>query len=315
MLNESEDGRNDMKNRYLVVGCNGLLGQKIVRMILEHYPDSTILGASVEPEVLFTSDIQYRQMDITKIDSVRRVVREFRPTIIINAAAYTNVDKAEVQQDICWEINVTGVENLALEARTVGARIYHVSTDYVFSGENGPYRETDVPHPRGIYAKSKLAAEMAIEESGAVYFIGRTSTLFGMGENVRPNFVLWLISALKKNQEVTIVDDQIGNPTLADNLAEAFRVAIEKKATGVFHLAGRESIDRYSFAIKIAEVFNLNSGLIHRGKTSDLKQLAPRPLNAALSVEKAQKELDVYLMSVEEELLELKRQLAEKHQI
>jgi len=304
-----------MKNRYLVVGCNGLFGQKMVREISERCPDSVILGASVESGVLFSTDIQYQQIDITKIDSVHRVVREFHPTVIINAAAYTNVDRAEIDQDLCWEINVIGVENLALEARAVGAILYHVSTDYVFSGENGPYRETDVPDPRGFYAKSKLAAEMAVEESGAAYFIGRTSTLFGMGENVRPNFVLWLISALKKNQEVTIVDDQIGNPTLADNLAEAFRVAIEKKAMGIFHLAGRESIDRYSFAIKIARIFDLNSSLIHRGKTSDLKQLAPRPLNAALSVEKAQEELGVYLMSVEEELLELKKQLFEKHRL
>ena len=304
-----------MKNRYLVVGCNGLLGQKIVQEISKNCPDSEILGASVEPEILFLTNILYRQMDITKIDSVHRVVREFRPTVIINAAAYTNVDKAEIEQDRCWEINVTGVENLALEAMHVGAMLYHVSTDYVFSGEKGPYRETDVPDPRGVYSKSKLAAEMAIKESGADYFIGRTSTLFGTGENVRPNFVLWLISALQKNKKVTIVDDQIGNPTLADNLAEAFRVAVGKKATGIFHLAGREAIDRYSFALKIAQIFGLNQSLISRGKTSDLNQLAPRPLNAALSVEKAQKELGVHLMSVEEELLELKRQLLEKHQI
>ncbi|NOY78734.1 MAG: dTDP-4-dehydrorhamnose reductase [Calditrichaeota bacterium] len=302
-----------MKNRYLIVGCNGLLGQKIVREISKQSSDSEILGTSIEPSVLFSTRISYQRIDITKIDSVHRVVREFRPTVIVNAAAYTNVDRAEIDQDLCWEINVIGVENLALEAKAVGAMLYHVSTDYVFSGENGPYRETDTPDPRGFYARSKLAAEWAIEESGAAYFIGRTSTLFGAGENIRPNFVLWLISALKKNQEVTIVDDQIGNPTLADNLAEAFRVAIEKKATGLFHLAGRESIDRYSFALKIARIFNLNQSLIHRGKTSDLKQLAPRPMNAALSVEKAQKELGVYLMSVEEELLELKKQLDEKH--
>ncbi len=302
-----------MKNRYLVVGCNGLLGQKFVEILSENDPDSTILGASVEPGVLFSTNIRYQQMDITKIDSVHRVVEEFHPTHIINAAAYTNVDKAEIDQEICWEINVIGVENLALEARAAGAMLYHVSTDYVFSGGNGPYKETDIPDPQGFYAKSKLAAELAVEESGAAYFIGRTSTLFGLGENVRPNFVLWLISALKKNQDVIIVDDQIGNPTLADNLAEAFRVAMLKNATGIFHLTGRESIDRYSFAIKIARIFNLNSSLIHRGKTSDLKQLAPRPMNAAMSVEKAQKELGVHLMSVEEELLELKKQLLKKN--
>jgi len=302
-----------MKNRNLIVGCNGLLGQKFVEILSKNNPDSTILGVSVEPEVLFSTNIRYQQMDITNIDSVHRVVQEFHPTNIFNAAAYTNVDKAEIEQDLCWKINVTGVENLALEAKAVGASLYHVSTDYVFSGENGPYRETDVPEPRGFYAKSKLAAEIAIKESGVAYFIGRTSTLFGLGENVRPNFVLWLISALEKNQEVKIVDDQIGNPTLADNLADAFRVAMLKKATGIFHLAGREFIDRYSFAMKIAQIFDLNSSLIHRWKTSELKQLAPRPMNASMSVEKAQKELGVHLMSVEEELLELKRQLLEKH--
>ncbi|GBE26184.1 dTDP-4-dehydrorhamnose reductase [bacterium BMS3Bbin03] len=298
-----------MAERILVVGCNGLLGQKVVQELSAHFGNKNVLCVSIEPRALFSTNVPYRQMDITKIDSVHGVIQQFKPTVVVNTAAYTNVDKAEIEKDLCWEINVTGVENLAAAAKEAGALLYHISTDYVFSGENGPYREEDKPDPRGFYAKSKWAAEIAIRKMGVSYFIARTSTLFGTGENVRPNFVLWLISALKKNQEVTIVDDQTGNPTLADNLAEALRVAIEKRAAGVYHLTGREAIDRYSFAHRIAKIFGLNALLIKRGKTSHLKQLAPRPMNAAFIVEKAEKELGVHLMSVDEALLKLKQQL------
>ncbi len=300
-----------MSKRILIVGCNGLLGQKLTRA-LEKKTGWDVLGTSVEPERLFESPIPYQSVDITREEQVRRLVKEFSADAIINAAAYTNVDRAEVDKALCWSINVVGVENLARAAAGAGAHIFHVSTDYVFSGENGPYTEADEPSPRGFYAHSKLAAEWALEAFGVPAFVARTSTLFGLGENVRPNFVTWLISALRAGKEVTIVDDQISNPTLADSLAEVLVKAVEKKATGTYHVTGSEALDRYAFALQIASVFQLDTRLIHRGKTADLNQLAPRPMNAALIVEKVQRDLGVHLLTVEEALEQLKAQMEKK---
>ncbi len=294
--------------RVLVVGCNGLLGQKVARRLLEN-PNVTVMGASVEPELLFDAPLPYHQMDITREEAVNRLVSNCAPDAIVNAAAYTNVDRAEIEKTLCWEINVVGVENLARVARDIGARFYHISTDYVFSGENGSYSEEDEPAPRGFYARSKLTAEWVLEAFGVPSFIARTSTLFGLGEHVRPNFVTWLISALQARKAVTIVTDQISNPTLADNLAEVLAVAIEKEAEGIYHVTGSEALSRYAFALKIAEVFDLNPALIRKGKTADLKQLAPRPLNAALRVDKVQRDLGVHLFTVKEALRELKKQI------
>ncbi len=297
-----------MTKRVLVVGCNGLLGQKLVRA-LEGKKNWEVLAASVEPARLFDSPVPYERVDITRQEQVHRLVTEFSPDAILNAAAYTNVDQAEVNKALCWSINVAGVENLARAAAENGAHVFHVSTDYVFSGENGPYVESDEPSPRGFYARSKLAAEWALEAFGAPTFIARTSTLFGLGENIRPNFVTWLISALRAGKQVTIVDDQISNPTLADSLAEVLVAAVEQKARGIYHVTGSEALDRYTFALKIASVFGLDASLIRRGKTADLKQLSPRPMNGALVVEKVQQDLGVHLLTVQEALEQLKAQM------
>lgn len=297
-----------MSKRVLVVGCNGLLGQKLVHA-LKKKSGWQVLGASVEPNLLFRTSVPYKKLDITQADEVYHLIADFKPHAILNAAAYTNVDRAEIEKELCWAINVVGVENLASAAKEVGAGIFHVSTDYVFSGDDGPYTEADEPAPRGFYARSKLAAEWVLEAFGVPAFVARTSTLFGLGENIRPNFVTWLIAALRNGKLVTIVDDQVSNPTLADSLAHVLVTAVEKGATGVYHVTGSEALDRHSFALRIAEIFGLNTEHIRRGKTADLNQLAPRPMNAALIVDKVQKELGVHLLTVDEALTNLKNQM------
>ena len=295
-----------MAKKVIIIGCNGLLGQKLVAQFRTKYD---VLGCGIELQLLFKADIRYQQLDITKRPQVKRIIMGEKPHLVINAAAYTDVDRAEKEKELCWAVNVSGVENLSYYTHLVNAKLIHISTDYVFDGYKGNYSENDRPNPLSYYAKSKLAGENAVIASGVEHIIARTAVLYGHAENVRPNFVTWLISQLKQRKQVTIVDDQIGNPTLADNLSEAIATAVQLDAQGVYHLAGREAIDRFHFAIKIAEIFELDTNLIQKGKSDTLKQLAQRPLNASLNVSKAITELGVNLYNVKEGLQVLKSQI------
>ncbi len=178
------------------------------------------------------------------------LIDEEQPTKIINAAAYTNVDGAEEDRDLCWLVNVIAMENLVYAARRVHASIYHISTDYVFNGQNGPYKETATPNPLGFYGQSKLAAEQVLKGSPLNYTIARTMVLYGISENKRPDFVGWLVNKLRNGDSVHIVTDQIGNTTFSDDLARALWELIRTTYHGIVNIAGRDIISRYDFALK-----------------------------------------------------------------
>lgn len=296
-----------LKQKVLITGANGLLGQKLVQAFHEEY-EILGIGRRAKP-VLTLSNYHYRSCDITRRKQLHDLVFEFKPDVIINAAAYTNVDGCEEDKENCWRINVIGVENLAHTARGVEAFLVHISTDYIFDGKSGNYSEESLPNPLGYYGRSKLASENAVLISGAEYAIIRTMILYGVAEQVRPNFVTWLIDKLSRGESVTIVDDQLGHPTLADDLALAIRRIVQLKKTGVFHIAGSDCIDRYHFALKVADIFGLDKNLIKPVKTEELHQKAPRPLNSSFNMEKARKELGIQLKGVEEGLRTLKKQM------
>ncbi len=287
-----------LRKRVLITGANGLLGQQLIKAFRDQY-DVHALGLQAEPR-LPDENFHYHQGDITERQKLRALVQELVPKFIVNAAAFTDVDGSETQREACWRVNVTGVENLVYAAQKVDSRLIHVGTDYVFDGKNGPYREEDRPNPLGFYARSKLAGENALINSKANYAIARTMVLYGAGDEIRPNFVTWLIQQLRNGKTVRIVDDQFGNPTLASELARALRVLAESDAAkqDIYHISGSEVIDRYHFAVKIAEVFDLDAGLIQPIKTGDLKQASPRPLRSGFDISKAVRELGITMSDV-----------------
>ncbi|MBN1351469.1 dTDP-4-dehydrorhamnose reductase [candidate division KSB1 bacterium] len=299
-----------MVEKIFITGCNGLLGQKLVTQLHKTY---YVAGGDLHQTSLLGADpFEYHPMDIAQRTEMNRRLQEFKPDIIINAAAYTNVDKAETERELCWQVNVHGVENLVYSAQKINAKLIHISTDYVFDGNSGPYRETDRPAANGFYARSKLASENVLNGSGLNFVIIRTMILFGVGTGLRPDFVAWLIDALRSEKPVTIVDDQIGNPTLADDLANAIENAIQQNASGLYHISGSERIDRFHFALRIADTFELNKALIKAIKTSELKQAAPRPLNSGFTLDKARHELGIQMRDIQSALLEYKRQLEQR---
>ncbi len=282
--------------KVLITGCHGLLGQRLVHNAPEGYH---VIATDLSPDAKFIPKDYYKPCDLTDRDAVLRLVEQEQPDNIINAAAYTNVDGAEDERDLCWLVNVIAVENFVQAARRVRAGIYHVSTDYIFDGSKGPYKETDPPNPLGFYGHSKLAAEKVLQESPCAFTIARTMVLYGVSQNNRPDFVGWLIDRLRNGEPVHIVTDQMGNTTLNDELAQALWQLVRTSYHGIVNVAGREIVSRYDFALNIAEVFDLDASLIKPITTADLKQKAPRPLNSGLVVDKAINLLGLELSDVE----------------
>ncbi len=293
--------------KVLLTGANGLLGQKVLQLAPKWaYVIATDLQ---EGPVGRTGDFPYRRLDITDASDVRGTVERTLPDWIINTAAYTNVDGCEDQRDLCWRVNVDGVANLCAGARSTGARILHISTDYVFDGAAGPYREEDRPNAAGYYGKSKLESERVVEKSAGEFVIVRTNVLYGQAEGVRPNFVHWVLGKLQAGEPFKVVTDQVGNPTLADDLAEALWTLAAAEARGVYHLGGADFLDRRSFAVAIAEVFGHSPALIGQIATADLGQKAPRPLRSGLIWDKARRRYGIRMKGVREGLAVMRAQL------
>ncbi len=270
--------------KVLILGCNGLLGQNLVKRFGKTFQ---VIGASLEEESFLPEfPGKYLQIDLTNRSQTYAKIEKIKPDVIINAAAYTNVDDCEDDRENCWQVNVHAVENVLDMADVLKSVFVQVSTDYVFDGQYGNYREIDPPSPRGNYARSKLAAENIIRESNVEYLIVRTQVLYGYGIQVRPNFALWVWSNLRQGNRIRVVTDQIGNPTYAPDLAEGIYRLLEKQIYGLFHISGPDQISRYDFAVMIARTFGLDESLIQPITTDELQQKAPRPTNSTFKIDK-----------------------------
>jgi dTDP-4-dehydrorhamnose reductase len=237
------------------------------------------------------------------------MVSSFHPTTIINAAAAADVDWCELHREDAWKINVVGVEHLIEAARKVGARLIHISTDYIFDGTHGPYSEDDKPNPISYYGKSKLASENAVRIAGIPYTIFRTIVLYGTGIGVRDNFPTWVVKNLRACRTIHCSEDQFSNPTHVNDLAFAAVKGFELNRDGIYHICGSERVSRFQFAVRTAELFGLDAGLIQRVKSSALNQTAPRPLVTGFVTLKAQTELGMHPMDITQGLTLLKREL------
>jgi dTDP-4-dehydrorhamnose reductase len=295
--------------RVLICGSNGLFGQRLALM-LSPQTEYEVLNTSRKRSFVFDDRLfDYTQLDITKKSDVKSLVSSFHPTTIINAAAAADVDWCEQHREEAWKINVVGVENLIEAARKVGARLIHISTDYIFDGTHGPYSEDDKPNPISYYGKSKLASENAVRIAGIPYTIFRTIVLYGNGIGIRDNFPTWVVKNLRACRTIHCSDDQLSNPTHVNDLAFAAVKGFELNRDGIYHICGSERVSRYQFAVRTAELFGLDAGLIQRVKSSDLNQTAPRPLVTGFVTLKAQTEFGMHPMDITQGLTLLKREL------
>jgi dTDP-4-dehydrorhamnose reductase len=254
---------------------------------------------------------------MTDREATLHLVGDVHPNAIVNTAALHNVDYCETHREEAAKVNVEGVTNLGEAARKNQSRLVHLSTDYVFDGKTGHYSELDKPHPLHYYAVTKLEAEKVVSQLPN-YAIARPSVIYGWnsleatgvpsssGKTI--NFAMFVLDKLKKNETVKAVKDQYSSPTFADNLAEALLRLAKYPQNGVFHTAGRSCMSRYEFAVKLAEIFGYPTWLVQPTFTTEFKQVAERPKNSCLLVEKAEKVLGMKFLTAEEGIREMKNQ-------
>lgn len=259
--------------KLLVIG-GGLLGRAVAKASRKCFRTAVTYNSNP----LQVEGCATYQMDITgSVDLIRRL----KPQCIVLTAALTNVDACEADRIAAWKANALGPKNVALAARDIGAKLIHVSTDYVFDGERGMYREDDPTSPINYYGESKLAGESAVQETLVDYAIARTSVLYGWNP-LRLNFVTWAVQQMKLGAMINIVNDQYNSPTLSSNLAEM--ILSLRDETGIFHTAGSERINRYDFALKIARAFGLDESLVNPITSDRLSWKARRPKDSSLDI-------------------------------
>ncbi len=298
--------------RLLVTGSNGLLGTKVLERVLRDGRDQ-VLGASRRACANgYLGEFPFWRLDVTDATAVGWVLKEARPDVVIHTAAMTDVDGCEREREEAQAINADGAGNMARACAERGVHLVYLSTEYVFDGTAGPYREGDPTNPLGWYARTKFEGERAVMAAEGSSAIGRTTVIYGYAPHVRANFVLWLVGELKAGRRVRVVEDQVGSPTLADNLAEMVLTLGASRATGVWNTVGGSVISRFQFARLAAEAFGLDASLIDPISSAELNQPAPRPLRAGLVMDKFRAAYpDVPVLKAAEGLMVLKGQLEE----
>lgn len=296
--------------KILITGSNGLLGQKLVTLLSNKEGITLLATSKGANRISNTNGYQYQSLDITNELEVAAIFNTFKPDTVINTAAMTNVDSCESLQKECWELNVTAVKYLIKYAEQHQAHLIHLSTDFVFDGETGPYKETDQANPLSYYGKSKLAAEKLVQQANTKWSIVRTIIVYGVAENMsRSNIVLWAKQALEKGDPLTIVDDQFRSPTLAEDLAMGCWLIAEKQATGVFHLSGKDLMSIIELVYRVADFYGYDKSSVQPIKSSSLNQAAKRPPKTGFILDKAINELGYNPCSFEEGLAIVDEQL------
>jgi dTDP-4-dehydrorhamnose reductase len=276
--------------KILVTGAAGQVGARL----------SQVLPALGETIVT-----QRETIDLAQPDTIRDAIRSMRPDVIVNAAAYTDVDRAESEPQLAHAVNAHAPGVIAEEAQRIGALLVHYSTDYVFDGaKTGAYAETDATNPLGVYGASKLCGEEAIAAAGGAFVILRSSWVY---DSRGRNFVRAILKRADEHGELRVVDDQIGSPTWALAIAEATCELLAdseraRAAPGVYHFTAAGSVSRYDLAARILEKRGGPPVALHRVRTADIASPAQRPLNCVLDVSRLEATFGISLPSWETQL-------------
>lgn len=241
--------------KILISGANGQLGTELRRVLEQGKSELGLLPYELLGAEVASYDVD--TLDITKQTSCRRVLTTEKPDVVINCSAYTNVDGCESDQDAAFAVNAIGPRNLAICCEEIGAKLLHISTDYVFAGtEPAPRSEFDAPDPISMYGKTKLLGESYVREFCSRYFILRTAWLYGYAGK---NFVKTMLRVGAEKGAVTVVDDQLGNPTNAADLAHHILKLAATSEYGVYHCTGEGSCSWYEFTKEIMALSGTNA--------------------------------------------------------
>lgn len=296
--------------RILVTGSNGLLGQKLTGL-LSAEPSVYLIATARNPSCAKIPNGEFRHLDITDSHEVMNVIENARPDVIIHCAAMTQVDTCELDKEACWEANVTAVQHVIDAARKFDCHLIHISTDFVFDGSQEMLDESAIPRPVNYYGESKLEGERLVQASGIPWCIIRTVLVYGITSDMsRSNIVLWVKNSLETGKTIQVVDDQWRTPTLAEDLAEGCLQAALQKATGIYHISGKDYMSVYDIAIRAAKYFNLDTSMIRPVSSLAFRQPGRRPLKTGFVIDKARKELNYEPHSFEEGIAIMEKQFS-----
>jgi len=288
----------------LVIGGSGLLGSRLIELL-------TAAGESVSA-TYFSNEIAHKgckmlQLDIGDKRKVDEVIGTLKPHTVINASGERNTRYCERNPDEAYRVNVEGTENVVRACKAVGARMVFISSDLVFDGTKGTYREEDEVNPLSVYGKQKVMAEKIIRDGLDSWLILRASSIYGWNPR-RDNFVSWVLQELKKGQEIDIVYDQYITPIYAKSLANMVMELLERDKSGVYHVGDGTCLSKYEFVRKIAEVFGFDEKLVKPISSDELSQSIKMPKNNCLDLTKIRSELDFSRYSLTAGLEALKRE-------
>lgn len=296
--------------KVLITGSNGLLGQKLIGLYLQNDSVELIATARGANRYPIKKGYTYVSMDVTDVRNVMDVVTDHQPDTIIHTAAMTNVDTCESDKEGAEMLNVDAVEYIVEAANEVGAHLIHLSTDFIFDGEAGPYTEDAEPDPVSYYGETKLAAENMVKNQCNKWSIARTILVYGIVHDMsRSNIVLWAKGALEKGQPINVVNDQVRSPTLAEDLAIGCQLIEQREAEGVFNISGKDQMSIVEIVERVADYFQLDKSIIKQVSSKTLNQAAMRPPVTGFDLTKSRKVLGYNPRSFEEGIALLMTQI------
>ncbi|MDD4161043.1 MAG: SDR family oxidoreductase [Methanothrix sp.] len=286
--------------KLLITGGSGLLGSKVAEIALARGDE--VFSGYAHNMPSYGKPVRFDLLDVPDISDM---LERLAPEVIIHSAALTDVDRCEREKDLAYKMNVEGTRAIAAAAEKVGSFLIYISTDYVFDGLCGMYREDDIPNPVSYYGYSKLLGEQFCRGC-----IARTCVIYGSRPaSGKVNFALWLLSSLKSGKQVRVVTDQFITPTLNTNLAAMVLEAADRRLCGVYNLAGATRISRYYYALELAREFDLDASLILPSRMEELLWAAKRPIDSSLDTSKAKRELMEKPLPLNEALRTLKAEV------
>ncbi len=288
--------------KVLITGASGLLGHKLVEELAKRGYEVIAIYNRTTP-IVKLKNVKWVKLDLCNGVAIEDLVLKVRPDVVVHAAAYTDVDGCEVNKEYAWKVNVAATRRIVRACRVIRSYVVYISTDYVFDGCKGLYKEGDAPNPVNYYGLTKLIAEQIVESSDLLYTIVRPSAIYGVGTG-KMNFALFVADKLLRNEIVKAVEDQYVSPTLNTALAKAIAEIIEMKPMGILHIAG-ERISRYSFAQRIAELLGVDKQLVKPVKMCDMNWKARRPRDSSLDTSRAKELISEKLVFNLEESLRL----------
>jgi len=290
----------------LITGANGLLGQYLVRHLLQQNYNVIATGKGPDRLCPKHAHYTYHDMDICDATMVHTIIGNTRPDVLVHAAAMTQVDDCELNPALCERVNVTGTANVLTAAEATGAHVIYVSTDFVFDGEKGNYAEEDDLNPVNYYGFTKMQAEAMVQTSDIPWSIVRTCLVYGnVLKGTRQNIITWVRDNLSRGKTIKVVCDQWRTPTYVEDLATGIGLIAARQAQGIYHLSGKDLLTPYDMAMETAAYLKLDSTLITRVDAATFTQPGRRPPKTGFQIDKARHELGYEPITFREGLMKV----------